>query len=703
MKFSLYSFLLLIPFLFFTNTHLAQGGSCSEIEPFCAGNDALIFENCNNTSPSCDAFAELGPNYDCLGSQPYPSWFYLKIDNPGSLDFNIIQNTSFDGLGNPTGFPLDVDFIAWGPFAPEDDLCDYSKLQTSNRIDCSYSGEAIENFTIPDGQSGEIYVLLITNFDESEGFIKLKQTGGTGTTDCSIVSQLTGCEGDVFVLDGNISEGTITNYLWEYDDGLGAGFVTIFDGMFPSIDVAQSGDYQVTVSPSNQMKEIKITTYPIPIITSTPIILQQCDDDTDGITVFNLRESEISISTDISLDYTYYFNLADAEEKIDNIVDVTSFSNSLASTVFVRAEDELGCYDVATLNLEVSTTQIPVDFMLTFDQCDNDLIDGDATNGIATFDFSSATESISNLFPPSQVLAISYYETMDNALSLENAIDISNYRNINSPFSQQIVVVVQNDSNNDCLGLGFHITLNVRPLPEFDLIEHTFLCLNQLPEPLIINVENAVDSYTYEWRNLDGTLLSSNTSSILEVVEAGDYFVTAISIYDCISTKEITIEESNTATIESVEITDVSENNTITVVVSGEGDYEFALDNVNGTYQDEGFFDNIFGGAHTIYIKDKNGCGIINKKVIVLSIPKFFTPNGDGVNDLWKIEGVFSQPNSTIYIYDKFGKLLKQISTVGDGWDGYYRGKQMPSTDYWYHIHLEDGRVFKGHFSLIRR
>lgn len=111
----------------------------------------------------------------------------------------------------------------------------------------------------------------------------------------------------------------------------------------------------------------------------------------------------------------------------------------------------------------------------------------------------------------------------------------------------------------------------------------------------------------------------------------------------------------------------------------------------------------MIAGKHTVFIKDMNGCGTASIEVFVIGYPKFFTPNGDGINDTWQVDGVISQPNSKIYIYDKFGKLLKQIDSKGEGWDGLYRGNQMPSTDYWYMVQLEDGRIHKGHFSLIRR
>ncbi|MDG1315178.1 MAG: BspA family leucine-rich repeat surface protein, partial [Flavobacteriaceae bacterium] len=162
------------------------------IEPFCAGDQSLIFPNCNNTEPTCNATAEAGPDYGCLFSQPYPSWFYLQIDDPGDLDFEIVQNTAFDGNGNPTGTGLDVDFIAWGPFAEGDNLCDPSLLQPFNEAGCSYSAAPIENVTIPNAQTGELYVLLITNYNQSAGFIKLAQTNtgdpGAGSTNCEIIT-----------------------------------------------------------------------------------------------------------------------------------------------------------------------------------------------------------------------------------------------------------------------------------------------------------------------------------------------------------------------------------------------------------------------------------------------------------------------------------------------------------------------------------
>jgi len=509
------------------------------------------------------------------------------------------------------------------------------------------------------------------------------------------------CFGEETSFELNSNEPVI-HIIWNFGDGTATS-----TELNPTHTYAAPGDYNLTVevTTSDETKTINqtISIFDLPNIT-TPIVLQQCDDDNDGITSFNLNQSELLISQDDPTPtYSYHLTLLDAEDNTNPIIDTQNFSNAIANHLFIRVENQLNCHVVADLQLQVSTTQIPADYMIRINECDNSLADGDDHNGITIFDFSSATQDILNLFPADQKLLVTYYENMEDALSLQGQINSSSYRNESSPFSQQLVVRIDNENNNACVGLGYHITLIVNPLPEFDLEIHQILCLNQLPEPLIISVENAQDNYTYEWRDANGDLLTTNETSILNIIKEGDYFVTAITDENCERTKKISIEASDIAHIERVDIEDVSENNTITIHVNGEGDYEFSLDDIYGPYQEENYFDGVFGGTHIVYIKDKNGCGVQTEEVVVLNIPKFFTPNNDGINDTWIIDGVFSQPNSKIYIFDKFGKILKKIEADGDGWDGNYRGNQMPSTDYWYHVQLDDGRDFKGHFSLIRR
>lgn len=156
---------------------------CIDADPFCS-DDGLIFENVSDGSTAQD-----GIDYECLVSQPNPSWFFLEIEEDGDLELEIVQNTEFDADGNPIGTALDVDFIAWGPFDSVEAGC--GNLNPTTSVDCSFSAAPIENFTISNAMAGELYIVLITNFNGSPGFISLGQTGGDGSTNCDIVQEFT--------------------------------------------------------------------------------------------------------------------------------------------------------------------------------------------------------------------------------------------------------------------------------------------------------------------------------------------------------------------------------------------------------------------------------------------------------------------------------------------------------------------------------
>ena len=92
-------------------------------------------------------------------------------------------------------------------------------------------------------------------------------------------------------------------------------------------------------------------------------------------------------------------------------------------------------------------------------------------------------------------------------------------------------------------------------------------------------------------------------------------------------------------------------------------------------------------------------------QIFVIQFPKFFTTNGDGVNATWIIKGTnkeFYQPNSSINIFNRFGKLMTQILIDSQGWNGTYNGKTMPSNDYWFVAKLSNGKEYRGHFALVR-
>ena len=143
--------------------------------------------------------------------------------------------------------------------------------------------------------------------------------------------------------------------------------------------------------------------------------------------------------------------------------------------------------------------------------------------------------------------------------------------------------------------------------------------------------------------------------------------------------------------------------NSITINVSGPGDYEYSLDDATNFWQDSNIFDKVPAGIHEVFINDKNGCGVVSKVVAVVGIPKYFTPNNDSYNDLWGIKGMEKYPTAYVQIFDRYGKLIKYLNKNNPYWDGTFNGYQLPANDYWYIIKLEDGKPeIRGHFTLKR-
>ena len=699
------------------------------------------------------------------------------------------------------------------------------------------------------------------------------------------------CEGESSTFSFSTNQ-TVLSASWDFGDG------NTSSELQPTHIYTNAGTYNVIVTVVTPLgtgtNSRQITIHQPPVLLSNVVSLKQCDDDNDGFSAFNLAEAnELLVSSTLGLSFSYFETFLEAQNNTNQINNYIAYSNQNVSTdqLYVRVENTNSCFTIATLNLIVSTTLIPASFQKTFTVCD-DSSSGSDSDGIATFNFSSVISEIQSLFPAGQLLDISFYQNISDALAEQNSIsNTSNFINTNSPTTQNIYVRVDSQLDNECLGLGHHITLNVEAvpilqpliytecddnndgifgfntttlesslltdlsnvifsyrdennaplpsplpnpffthsqtvkvratntttnscyyestisfvvddLPEINTIPiaYTTLCDdevnpmeqdglvafdtltfqntllgnqtgmivnyfdqtgNPLPSPLpnpfvsgtqnilveVINPnnsnckataviplmvnqvpvlelegealicsddpsfteiltaglmdENLISNYTYQWYK-DGQLIENATDYSLNVNSEGSYYVTVTNSSECVRTRTFTVTASNKANIEEIEIMDMSDNNSITILVSGFGDYVFSLDNT--LFQSSNTFESLEAGIYTVFVKDLNGCGTITKEINILGVPKFFTPNGDGYNDVWNIKGANNQQNSAtlISIFDRYGSLLKQISPLGLGWDGTSNGLPMPSSDYWYSIKLQDGRIIKGHFSLKR-
>ncbi|MCT4699562.1 T9SS type B sorting domain-containing protein [Tenacibaculum haliotis] len=759
--------IIILLLILFPSIILSQDGgtTCDTSEPMCSDNSGVkIFNNTTNT-PDNGSTA-------CLYSTPNPSWFYIKVESTGNLEFEIIQSTDFDTNGNPTGTSIDVDFAAWGPFNTSNSNCTSlakecidssgnsilcpdnitspnfytNNLDNTNIIDCSYSGSSRENFTINNAQAGEFYVLLITNFDNLSGKIKLEQTNftntGSGTTDCSIVSGELGpdqetCDDTTVVLDGTPTVGTVTNYEWQVDTG--TGFTTILGENNATLTINNnlSGTYKSIITDNLGNKgsdDVVINFLPLPVIANTIVTLNQCDTDTDLITDINLTLAEKNISANyLNETFKYYPTENDAINDTSEITNQTAHSVSDGDMIWVRTISDKNCYQISKIEITVGY-QANITYTKQFTNCDdyldpdgNNTINNNDTDGITYFDLSTVESDIKATFPliKRPNLEVLIFETItDRNAVINNITNTTNYRNKNVPAitPQPLYIKIIDKTNNNCEGLG-NFTIWTQPLPDFIVYSPVIVCLNN-PQTRLEPI-NPNATYSYEW-TLKGNSTVLSTNAFYDVTVGGTYVITATKQdgTGCKRSREIVVNESINPTLTSDDIVIIDDTNNngqnnyaVKIITKnqnlGIGDYEFAItdedNNITG-FQDEPLFDNISGGFYTVLVRDKNGCQPdATIEISVIEYPKFLTPNGDGKNDTWKIKGANSSfyPSSNITIVDRYGKIVAIIPIDNQGWDGTYKGKLLPSNDYWFKIYLVDrkGKVHQhqGHFSLLRK
>ena len=247
------------------------------------------------------------------------------------------------------------------------------------------------------------------------------------------------------------------------------------------------------------------------------------------------------------------------------------------------------------------------------------------------------------------------------------------------------------------------VTVGANPV----LQETGYICFDAtglLVSPATIDTGLTMAEYTFSWTR-DGSPLATTASS-LQGTQVGIYTVTATNNTTlCTITTISTIASSPPANASAYVNEDFADVQQIIVKTSGgSGNFLYQLD--NGAWQQSPVFYITEGGDYTVHVNDVSGCSSFVLQVTALNFPKFFTPNADGYNDFWNVDGLLSSQEGTVSIFDRYGKLVKQISATGAGWDGIYNGKALPSTDYWFLIMYRNAsgqsKKFQSHFSLKR-
>ncbi len=507
------------------------------------------------------------------------------------------------------------------------------------------------------------------------------------------VSALEICENESLTLEAEFYADA--TYLWKKDDVEIANTSNIYT--IDNLALTDAGEYTLDISFSDPSKcpvigEAVIIINPLP--PTEKLTLIQCDIDeqnfTDGITTINLDQSYIFETFEEDYIFYFYENLSDLEneqpiENTFNYTNITPFNQTLIYT----ATNSLGCTTIGELDITILTTNVLLNNQSPYFACNNSLSDD-----LLIGDFNTDLIKASSF----QDQEVQFYASLIDA-SLEQNEITGIYTTESTSLFGRI------EDGNECQRVE-EIELIVNPTPEFSFPKNHYICTDGID--LVLDAPTGYD--VYKWVKLEATTETEiSNSPTVTITEPGNYklelgydYSTTSETIICSSIEEFVVEPSNIAIITNIEIKDISENNTVEVFVTGDGNYEYSLDGIE--YQNSTTFSNIEPGLCTVYVNDTNGCGISNEEIAVVGYPKFFTPNGDNINDYWQIlstNDIFNA-NSYISIFNRMGNLIANFSPDSNGWDGTFNGNQLPASDYWFKVKLEDDRTFTGHFALKR-
>ncbi len=599
-------------------------GSCSTALPFCTSN---VYSFPNNTNvPS------LGGSgiYGCLLTTPNPVWYYMQVQNSGSITIGISQTSN-------TGVALDVDFALWGPFSSLAASC--GGLTAANNISCSYSPSNTETAIINNALAGEFYILLLTNYSNQPGTITFQQTGGTGTSSCSIICTTSAsnsgpvCGGATF----NLTSASVANATYSW---IGPNcFTSTQQNPTGVIAPTTPGTYVYTVTATTPSGSSCFATTTVIVGTKpslgTDSTRRSCDGSSADLTnVFN--------TTGLTAAWTF------GGIPVTNITSV-----NLAGIYQLIAANSTGCKDTAIFTLVLDTVNSTVSSINA--NCTNDgTISVTNITGISPIVYSissnpTVTQS-SNVF---QANAGSYVITTIDSLGCR----------VTTP-------VIVDFTNN--------LTLTGR--------SDTTICKGQ---SVVLNtISNASG---YNWSPATGLNNPSILSPVASPVVSTTYVLTA-TLGSCSKSDDVFIGNSESVSVDAgLPIFIISGDHAqIFATATNATSYLWTPDNgLNSTMILSPVAQPTVTTLYTITATNPLGC-IATDAVLVTVIPycikvrNAFTPNGDGINDQWLVYDNYEcLRNVSVHVFNRYGNEVYVFKDYRNNWDGKYKGKSLPDGTYY--------------------
>ncbi|MBQ6277936.1 MAG: gliding motility-associated C-terminal domain-containing protein [Bacteroidales bacterium] len=361
---------------------LRSGGEsadfCNQAIAFCTDEGSYSFPAGTSDIQATD-FSSGGTNIACCYTTPSPAWFYMRIDNPGDLLIYMEHSNGYD-----------IDFVCWGPFTAStaeellSSRCtgglntstdngshrpsngnhsgDMGGYPTGNIIDCSYTTEDTEWCYIPNAQSGQWYIFLITNYSKQAGTILFNSQhqswlSGQATTDCNIIANVNSnspvCEGATITLScSNVNNAT--SYRWFFNGanqtatGTQIGTGTSVSRL--NATTAMTGWYELQITTTSRVNSF----YTYVIVTPKPQITTVYANPAE---ICSGDEVQLSVSAD-NADSYFWSNGANNASTTSNPTSTTRYYVTVTNTTSsfnpeTNVNQQNSCSDVNSVNVTV--------------------------------------------------------------------------------------------------------------------------------------------------------------------------------------------------------------------------------------------------------------------------------------------------------------------------------------------------------------
>lgn len=690
-----YIFLLVV--VIYSNWTYSQANDCT---------DAIIL--CGNTpvgvEPNGVGFDEfsLPGNFvpPCYNFNNATVWFEINIEEGGSLGFDIVPENGTD----------DFDFAVYGPVTDCANLGRSIRCSSTNPQAAGVSANTGLNSTETDltegpggdgngylqelkVNAGERYYLLVDRAHGAEGFeINLNGTARLPETpDYNTVRDLEVCDDDAnvdgfhsFDLASHASTIVSGHPDSEVSFHASLGDANLDQNNLPNRYTNTRANSQTVYAritsrtgPCSSIEEFDLIVNPIPAY-DNPDQLYICN--ASGIENYDLTALNGQITQeDTELDIAYYRSSIDAFTNRGAITAVDVPQSGIEIFFTIRSN--------ATSCAVTDSFRIDYEFGPALSQPSTIIACRDGNNAL-TYDFSDIeTEALNGLDPDDYDTYL--YESIQDRANDSNRLPVSWQASADS----RTIYLRSINLLTGCYSDGSFDILVVDP-PAFQLAEIQYLCIDD-PNPFTLAVASGFAFY--EWSTGES---GANLNEIV-IDQPGVYDVTVYNSYGCSTTMSTEVFESERATITEIEVIGLNyPQNEATITVTGLGAYEFAVD--GGPFGSNATFGGLSRGYHNIAVRDINGCGtVVSQAFLILDYPRYFTPNGDGIHDQWELIGLEEYPGAIVRIYNRYGKLLKELGAQNASWDGTYLDKLLQADDYWFELLLPEGERVTGHFSLV--